>query len=101
MAVKDEEARKLVATSSTKHLCDMYINATEYRKASTEDEARVVSRTIGWIVEELETRDPDASRSWCKAEEAVEIDMLSRDEWIDGAAELAPHAFFGFDTPSS
>lgn len=94
------EARKLVAGTSTKDLCDMYVNATERRKASTKDEARVVSHTIGWIVEELEARDPDASRRWCKAEEAIEIDMLSRDEWIDGAAELAPHSFFGLDEPT-
>jgi hypothetical protein len=98
-AANDIEARKLVATCSTKDLCDMYVNARLRQRSATGDEARAVSRTLGWIGEELESRDPDAARDWCAAEERIEVAMLHHDQWIEGASDVDPHPFFGIATP--
>jgi hypothetical protein len=110
MATDDEKARlaamhtrgrATLGARTTSELCDMYVLAMAQRDKSTGDEVRVACITLGWIGEVLERRDPAAADRWYEAEEAIELDMLSRDEWIDGASGLPPHPFFGIDEPSA
>ncbi|MEU4576127.1 hypothetical protein [Nonomuraea sp. NPDC023979] len=93
--------RATLGARTTQELCDMYVLAVGHRNESTGDEARAACITLGWIAEVLERRDPEACQRWYAAEESIEIAMLARDEWIDGASELPPHLYFGLDQPNS
>lgn len=95
LAALNAKGRIMVSCRTTRELCDMYVAAMAQRAASTGDDARAASLTIGWISEELEERDPAAVRKWVRAEEAIERRLLAHDKWVEGASDLAPHPFFG------
>ncbi|MBF8186348.1 hypothetical protein ITP53_11420 [Nonomuraea sp. K274] len=95
LAAMHARGRAMLGARTTRELCDMYVLATAQRDKSAGDEARAAIITLSWIAEILEQRDPAASDRWYEAAYAIEIDMIARDEWIDGASDLAPHAFFG------
>ncbi|MEU6720363.1 hypothetical protein ABZ897_53685 [Nonomuraea sp. NPDC046802] len=110
MAVDDTKARiaamhtrgrATLGARTTAELCDMYVLATAQLDESTGDDFRAACITLGWIAEVLERRDPAAADRWSEAEEAIEIDMLSRDVWTENASNLPPHPFFGCDKPTA
>ena len=96
-----DDAKAGLGARTTRELCDMYVLAMAERDKSTGDDFRAACITLGWIGELLERRDFAAADRWYAAEEAIEFDMLARDEWVDGASSLPPHLFFGFDKPSA
>lgn len=90
--------RSEVAIRTTRELCDMYVAAKAVQDISTGLDQRAASQAIGWIVEELEVRDPRATREWVRAEERIERRLLAHDRTEalnNGGSELAPHPFYG------
>lgn len=93
--------RAAIAARTTNELCDMYVLAIAQRDKSAGDEFQAACITLGWITEELQQRDYLAVDRWWEAEEAIDADLIARDEWAPGASDLPPHLFFGIDVPSA
>lgn len=97
IAAMHARGRAMLEARTTRELCDMYVLTNAERNSSTGDDFRAACITLGWICEVLEQRDRAAAYRWLDAEEAIDRDLIARDEWVAGAADLPPHPFFGCD----
>ena len=95
IAAMHARGRAVLAARTTRELCDMYVLAMAERDKGVGDDVRAACITLGWIGEVLEQRDRAASDCWLDAEEAIDLDLIARDEWVAGASALPPHPFFG------
>ncbi|MEV0237528.1 hypothetical protein [Nonomuraea sp. NPDC050786] len=94
LAAMHARGRASLEPRTTRELCDMYVVARTKQSESTGDDFRTVCITLSWIGDVLEHRDRAAYYRWLDAEEAIDLDMIDRDEWVAGASALPPHPFF-------
>lgn len=87
----------MMETRETVELCDLYVltRAAQHAALEDKDEFAALAKTVGWMAQVLEQRDPAAAARWCDAEEAIDAELIARDAWTPGGSDLPPHLFFG------